>query len=60
MRVGETGFKKRKYDFSLDFLVFGPSVLVGPRSKVDLRYKGNVFFKTCIRTLNFDICFGKE
>ena len=26
--------------FSLDFSAFGPSVLVGPRSKVDLRYKG--------------------
>ena len=39
MRVGETGFRERKCDFSLDFPAFGPSVIVGPRSKVDLRYK---------------------
>ena len=37
---GETGFRERKCDFSLDFSAFGPSVLVGPRSKVDLCYKG--------------------
>ena len=36
---GEIGFRERKYDFSLDFQAFGSSVLVGPRSKVDLRYK---------------------
>ena len=40
MRGGGTGFRERKCDFSLDFPAFGPSVLVGPRSKVDLRYKG--------------------
>ena len=38
---GETGFRDRKCDFSLDFPAFGPSVLVGTRSKVDLRCKGN-------------------
>ena len=37
---GEIGFRERKCDFSLDFQAFGPSVLVGPRSKVNLRYKG--------------------
>ena len=37
---GETGFRERKCNFSLDFRAFGPSVLVGPRSKVDLRCKG--------------------
>ena len=37
---GETGFRERKSNFSLDFPAFGPSVLVGPRSKVDLRCKG--------------------
>ena len=30
---------ERKSDFSLDFPVFGPSVLVGARSKVVLRGK---------------------
>ena len=35
-----TSFSERKCNFSLDFLAFGPSVLVGPRSKVDLRNKG--------------------
>ena len=35
MRGGGTGFRERKCDFSLDFPAFGPSVLVGPRSKVD-------------------------
>ena len=34
------GFLERKSNFSLDFLSFGPSVLVGPRSKVVLRGKG--------------------
>ena len=29
-------FRERKSNFSLDFPVFGPSVLVGPRSKVVL------------------------
>ena len=37
---GENQFSERMYNFSLDFSAFGPSVLVGPRSKVDLRYKG--------------------
>ena len=37
---GETGFRERKCNLSLDFRAFGPSVLVGPRSKVDLRCKG--------------------
>ena len=37
---GETGFREKKCDFSLDFSEFGPSILVGPRRKVDLRYKG--------------------
>ena len=37
---GETGFRERNCDFSLDFPAFGPSVLVEPRRKVDLRYKG--------------------
>ena len=36
----ESGFRERKSDFSLDFSTFGPSVLVGPRSKVVLRCKG--------------------
>ena len=33
-------FRKRKYNFSLDFPVFGLSDLVGPRSKVVLCCKG--------------------
>ena len=37
---GGTGFSERKNNFSLDFSAFGPSVLVGPRNKVDLRCKG--------------------
>ena len=37
---GETGFRERKCNFSLDFWAFGPSVLFGPRSKIDLRCKG--------------------
>ena len=32
----ERVFRERKSNFSLDFPVFGPSVLVGPRSKVVL------------------------
>ena len=36
----EIGFRERKSDFSPDFPAFGPSVLVGPRSKVVLRGKG--------------------
>ena len=34
--------RERKCHFSLDFSAFGPSVLVGLRSKVDLHYKGCV------------------
>ena len=37
---GKSNSKERKSNFSLDFLVFGQSVLVGPRSKVVLRHKG--------------------
>ena len=33
-------FRERKSNFSLDFPVFGPSVLVGLSSKVVLRCKG--------------------
>ena len=32
--------RERKCNFSLDFPVYGPSDLVGPRSKVVLRCKG--------------------
>ena len=32
----ERVFRERKFNFSLYFLVLGPSVLVGPRSKVVL------------------------
>ena len=39
-RFGETSFRERKCDFSLDFPAFGPSVLFGPRSKVVLHGKG--------------------
>ena len=35
-------FREREYNFSLDFPAFGPSVLVGVRGEVDLRYKGYV------------------
>ena len=35
-RCGETGFRERKCDFSLDIPAFGPSVLVEARSKVVL------------------------
>ena len=38
----ETGFRERKYDFSLDFPAFGLSVLVGARNKVVLHGKGYV------------------
>ena len=38
--AGETNFRERKSNFSLEFSAFGPSVLVGPRSKLDLRCKG--------------------
>ena len=37
---GENRFRERKSNFSLDFPAFGPSVLVGARGEVDLRYKG--------------------
>ena len=40
---GRTSFRERKCNFSLDFQAFGSSVLVGPRSKVDIRYKGYVW-----------------
>ena len=36
----ERVFRERKSNFSLDFPVFGPSILVGPISKVVLRCKG--------------------
>ena len=42
-RCGEAGFRERKCDLSLDFSTFGPSVLVGARSKVVLRGKGYVW-----------------
>ena len=32
--------RERKSNFSLDFPAFGPSIRVGPRSKVVLRCKG--------------------
>ena len=37
---GENRFRERKSNFSLDFPVFGPLVLVGARGEVDIRYKG--------------------
>ena len=37
---GETDFRERKSNFSLDFPAIGPSVLDDPRGKVGLRYKG--------------------
>ena len=40
---GNTGFRERKCDFSLDFPVFGLSVLIEARSKVVLRGKGYVW-----------------
>ena len=36
-------FRERKYNLSLDFLAFGLSICVGPRSKVVLRGKGYVW-----------------
>ena len=36
----KTDSRERKSNFSLDFSAFGPSILVGTRGKVDLRYKG--------------------
>ena len=39
----ERVFRERKSNFSLDFPVFGPSVLVRPRSKVVVRGKGYVW-----------------
>ena len=33
---GKSNSRERKSNFSLDFPMFGPSVLVGPRSKVVL------------------------
>ena len=36
-------FRERRSNFSLEFLTIGPSVLVGPRSKVVLRCKGYVW-----------------
>ena len=33
-------FRQRRSNFSLEFPAIGPSVLVGPRSKVVLRCKG--------------------
>ena len=40
MKGGRTSFSERKCNFTLDFPAFGLSVLVGPRNKVDLCYKG--------------------
>ena len=37
---GESNSREKKSNFSLDFLVFGPSDFVGPRSNVVLRSKG--------------------
>ena len=39
----ERVFRERKSNFSLDFPVFGLSILVGPRRKVVLRGKGYVW-----------------
>ena len=39
-RCGQTSFREIKSDLSLDFPTFGPSVLDGARSKVDLSFKG--------------------
>ena len=36
----ERVFRERKSNLSLDFPVFGPPVLIGPRRKVVLRGKG--------------------
>ena len=40
MREGETSFRERKCDLSLDFPAFRSSVRVGPRSKVAPHGKG--------------------
>ena len=37
---GKSNSRERKFNFFLDLLAFGPSVLVGPRSKIVLRCKG--------------------
>ena len=37
---GETDFRERKSNFSLDFPAIGPSVPQEPRGKVGLQYKG--------------------
>ena len=37
---GETDFRERKSDFSLDFSAFGPSVLVRAKGEVGLFCKG--------------------
>ena len=37
---GKSNFRERKCNFSLDFPSSGPSVRVGPRSKVVIRGKG--------------------
>ena len=37
---GKSNSRERKSNFSLDFPAFGPSVRVGPKSKVVLRGKG--------------------
>ena len=37
---GETDFRERKSNFSLDFPAIGPSVPDEPRDKVGLRCKG--------------------
>ena len=42
-RGRKSNSRERNSNFSLDFSVFGPSVLVGPRSKVVLRGKGYVW-----------------
>ena len=39
-KCGETSFRERKCDLSLDFPTFRPSVLFGLRSKVVIRGKG--------------------
>ena len=41
---GESNSIERKSNFSLDFPTFGPSVLVGPRSKVVVKPQENLIF----------------
>ena len=41
--VGDPVFRERKSEFSMNFPTFGSPVLVGARSKVDLRGKGYVW-----------------